>query len=452
MKRYSKKKKNDKFRKIYLYLILIIILISFVEGVDLYRNKNKIYPGVYAFNIPLGGVKKEEAQEKLQPIVSKIINSPRILVFEEEKIKFIPGSDLDASIDLSQIVEKSYNVARTGNIFKRWSERVILWRKGYQVSFQVIFNQEKLKKLQKDIGTFVNRASGDAYIENNKIIESVTGIELNLTEFNSEVLKNLSCIEEEAYTIYIPTTANQPQFSTQDLLKKYDISQILGSYNTSLENKEENTKYNIKLSSTMINGVLLKPQETFSFNKYVGPAEKEDGFKESVIIANGRFENGYGGGVCQVSSTLYNAVLLSNLQIVERYNHSIYGDATRYVPLGRDAAIFYGYKDLRFKNNLGHDIVVFAKIFGDNLQVEILGRNENKPEIEIINKDIKTIDYQIIRNKDSNLKPGQEVIEQEGMPGYQVKTYRIIKKSDGEKIEFLYEDTYKSVPMIIREN
>ena len=423
-----------------------------MEGVDFYRNRGKIYQGVYAFDVQLGGFKKEEAQKKLQPIVSKMINSPRILVFEEEKIRFVPGSNLDASIDLSQIVEKSYGIARTGNIFKRWSERIILWRKGYQVPFKVNYNQEKLKKLQKDVSALINRISSDAYVENNRIVESVTGIEINSTEFNNEVLKSLNYIKEEAFTISVPTTTNQPQFTTQDLLKKYDISQILGSYTTSLENKEENTKYNIKLSSRMINGVLVKPQETFSFNKCVGPAEKEDGFKESVIIANGRFENGYGGGICQVSSTLYNAVLLSNLQVIERYNHSIYGDATRYVPLGRDAAIFYGYKDLRFINNLNHDIAVFAKVFGDTLQVGIFGRNENVPEIEIINKDIKTIDYQIIRNKDSNLKPGQEVLEQEGVPGYQVKTYRIIKKLDGEKIEFLYEDTYKSVPMIIREN
>lgn len=202
----------------------------------------------------------------------------------------------------------------------------------------------------------------------------------------------------------------------------------------------------------MINGRLVKPQEVFSFNKYVGPAEKEDGYKESTIIANGRFENGYGGGVCQVSSTLYNAVLLANLPIVERYNHSIYGDATRYVPLGRDSAIFFGYKDLRFKNNLDNEIVIFAKVLGDVLQVNIFGQYPDKPEIEIISKDKKVIDYQIIREKDPGLEANQEIVIQEGVPGYKVKTYRIIRKNGEEKIELLSDDNYKSVPMIIKEN
>ncbi|MDP2945779.1 MAG: VanW family protein, partial [Atribacterota bacterium] len=184
---------------------------------------------------------------------------------------------------------------------------------------------------------------------------------------------------------------------------------------------------------------------------YVGPAEKADGYKESTIIANGVFANGYGGGICQLSSTLYNAALLANLPIIERYNHSVYGEATEYVPLGHDAAIFYEFKDLRFKNNSDHMIVIFSKVFRDTLQVSIFGGNESKAEVEIIRKDKKVIDYQIIREKDSKLEAGQEKVVQEGVPGYQIKTYRIVRKDGEEKIEFLAEDTYNSVPMIIRE-
>jgi vancomycin resistance protein VanW len=137
---------------------------------------------------------------------------------------------------------------------------------------------------------------------------------------------------------------------------------------------------------------------------------------------------------------------------VERYNHSVYGEATKYVPLGQDAAIFYGFKDLKFKNNSDHSIVIFSKVFRDTIQVSILGGNENKAEVEIISKDKKVIDYQVIREKDSKLEAGQEIVAQEGVPGYQIKTYRIVRKNGDEKIEFLAEDTYKSVPMIIREN
>lgn len=452
MRYYSKKKKSGKIRKILLYLIIIIVAVSLVDAVDIYRNRDKILPGVSTLGVELEGLKREEAQEILQPITSKLIDSPRILVFEDKEIKFIPHKELDAFIDLNRVVEETYGIARTGNIFKRIKDRIVVWRKGYEVPFQAESNPQKFEDFQNKISSLINRIPRDSYVEGNRIIESRAGVKLDLERFQEEINKTLINLDDKKYILNIPVITVDPKITTQNILTELAISGELETYSTSLENKEENTIYNIKLSSEVINGILVKPQEIFSFNKYVGPAEKADGYKESTIIANGIFVNGYGGGICQVSSTLYNAVLLANLQIVERYNHSVYGEATKYVPLGQDAAIFYGFKDLKFKNNSDHAIVIFSKVFRDTIQVSILGGNENKVEVEIISKDKKVIDYQVIREKDSKLEAGQEIVAQEGVPGYQIKTYRIVRKNGDEKIEFLAEDTYKSVPMIIKEN
>jgi vancomycin resistance protein VanW len=451
LKNYSKKKKNGKIRKFLLYLIIIIVVLSLVDAVDIYKNRNKILPGVSAFGVELEGLKKEEARDILQLIASKMIDSPRILVFEDKEFKFIPHKELDAFIDLNRVVEETYDIARTGNVFKRIKDRIVVWRKGYELPFQAEFNPQKFEDFQNKISSLINRIPRDAYVEGNRIIESRIGVKLDLKKFKEEITESLKSLDEEKYIFDIPVITVDPKITTQNILKELAISGELGIYFTSIENKEENTIYNIKLSSEVINGILIKPQEIFSFNKYVGPAEKADGYKESTIIANGIFVNGYGGGICQVSSTLYNAALLANLPIIERYNHSVYGEATEYVPLGQDAAIFYGFKDLRFKNNSDHAIVIFSKVFRDTLQVSIFGGNEDKAEVEIISKDKKIIDYQIIREKDSKLEAGQEIVVQEGVPGYQIKTYRIVSKEGEEKIEFLAEDTYKSVPMIVRE-
>ncbi|MEA3454639.1 MAG: VanW family protein, partial [Candidatus Caldatribacteriota bacterium] len=449
-----KKKNNNKvkIKKVLLFLITIIIAISLVDAVDIFRNRNKIFPGVSAFGVELRGLKKEEAQDILQPIASKIVDSSRILVFEDKKIKFIPHKELNAFIDLNRVIEETYSIARTGNIFRRLRERIVVWRKGYEVSYQAEFNLQKFEDFQNKISSVINRGPGDAYIEGNKIIESRSGVKLNLERFKEEITESLKCLDEEKYISNLPVIIVDPKITTQNILTKLAITEELGNYSTSLKKKEENTIYNIRLASDVINGILIKPQEIFSFNKYIGPAEKADGYKESTIIANGVFVNGYGGGICQVSSTLYNAALLANLPIIERYNHSVYGEATKYVPLGQDAAIFYGFKNLRFKNNSDHAVVIFSKVFRDALQVSIFGEDEDKAEVEIISKDKKVIDYQIIREKDSKLKAGQEVVVQEGVPGYQIKTYRIVRKNGKENIEFLAEDTYKSVPMIIKEN
>lgn len=452
MKYYSKKKNRGKIRKILLYLIIIIVVLSLVDAVDIYINRSKMLPGVSAFGVELEGLKKEETRDILQPIASKMIDSPRILVFEDKEFKFIPHKELDAFIDLNRVAEETYAIARTGSVFKRIKDRIVVWRQGYEVPFQAEFNQQKFEDFQNRISSLINRMPRDAYVKGNRINESRTGVKLDLEKFKEEITESINSLNEEKYIFNLPVITVDPKITTQNILKDLAISGKLGTYSTSLENKEENTIYNIKLSSEVINGILVKPQDIFSFNKYVGPAEKADGYKESTIIANGIFVNGYGGGICQVSSTLYNAILLANLPIVERYNHSVYGDATRYVPLGQDAAVFYGLKNLRFKNNSDNVIVIFSKVFRDTLQVSIFGGNEDKAEVEIISKDKKVIDYQIIREKDSKLEAGQEMVVQEGVPGYQIKTYRIVRKDGEEKIEFLAEDTYKSVTMIIKEN
>ena len=193
MKYYSKKKNNNKvkLKKLLLFLITIIVAISLADAVDIYRNRNKILTGVSAFGIELGGLKKEEAQEILQPIASKMIDFPRILVFEDKEIKFIPHKVLDAFIDLNRAVEETYSIARTGNIFSRIKDRIVLWRKGFEAPFRVEFNPQKFEDFQNKIGTLINRNPGNAYIKGDKIIESKTGVKLDLERFKEEIIESL---------------------------------------------------------------------------------------------------------------------------------------------------------------------------------------------------------------------------------------------------------------------
>jgi len=152
---YSKKNNKGKIRKILLYLIIIVVAVS-------YRNRGKILPGVSAFGVELEGLTREEAREILRPIAAKIIDSPRILVFEDKEFKFIPHKELDAFIDLNRVVEDTYAIARTGNIFKRIKDRIVVWRKGYEVPFRAEFNLQKFEDFQNRIISRINRSPGDA--------------------------------------------------------------------------------------------------------------------------------------------------------------------------------------------------------------------------------------------------------------------------------------------------
>ena len=242
MRYYSKKKNKPKIKlkKVFLILIMIIVAVSLVDAVDLYKNRNKILPGVSAFGVELERLKKEEVREILQPIASKMIDSPRILVFEDQEIKITPRTELDTFIDLNRVVEETYRIARTGNIFKRINNRIVVWRKGYEVPFQVEFNLQKFEDFQNKITSLINRMPRDAYIEGNRIVESSTGVKLDFEKFKEEINESLKSLDEKKYTINLPVIIIDPKITTQNILKELAVNGELGTYPTSLENKEEN--------------------------------------------------------------------------------------------------------------------------------------------------------------------------------------------------------------------
>lgn len=144
--------------------------------------------------------------------------------------------------------------------------------------------------------------------------------------------------------------------------------EILADYITKLT-ADINRNNNISLACKAINGIVVYPNKIFSFNQTVGPRTKEKGYKVATIFVNGRKKKGTGGGVCQVSSTLYNAVLNAKLTVVERHPHSL---PVAYVPKGKDATVSYDTKDFKFKNNKLFPIKIYAEVYKNELRITIV--------------------------------------------------------------------------------
>jgi vancomycin resistance protein YoaR len=142
----------------------------------------------------------------------------------------------------------------------------------------------------------------------------------------------------------------------------------LGSFDTDILNNDPNRISNIELAIKSIDGFVLKPGKTFSFNKVVGERTEEKGYKESDILVDGESSQGIGGGVCQLSTTLYNTVKIAGLKTTERHEHS---KAVGYVPKGQDATVNYGTKDYKFINNKDFSIIINASIDSQKVYVAI---------------------------------------------------------------------------------
>lgn len=216
---------------------------------------------------------------------------------------------------------------------------------------------------------------------------------------------------------------------------------LLGTYSTTFSTSNVNRSTNIRLATQKINGTVIMPGETFSYNQVVGKRTAAAGFKSAAVYAGGEVTTGIGGGICQVSSTLYNSVLLANLEIVERYNH---GFNPGYVPAGRDATVSWGGPDFKFKNSRNYPVKIVANVSGGKISIQIFGlKSDNEYEVEIQSYITSYIKYKTIQKNDATLAKGTTKVIQSGSNGCRAVAYRILKQN-GEVISktLLSQDTY----------
>lgn len=200
---------------------------------------------------------------------------------------------------------------------------------------------------------------------------------------------------------------------------------LIGKYETYYSEDNINRSTNIKIATSKINGTVILPNEIFSYNDVVGSRTEEAGYKIAHIYQAGKVVDGIGGGVCQVSSTLYNACLYANLEIIERRSHQF---MPSYIEIGRDATVTDGYTDFKFKNTRRYPIKIICRAKNGVLKCELYGRKEDiEYDIEIKNVVLETIPYKMEYQESINKEIGTQTIIQNGKNGYKCKTYKITK-------------------------
>lgn len=277
----------------------------------------------------------------------------------------------------------------------------------------------------------------DAYYTKNPftVYPHVEGV-----DFSNTIDEVKQMLQEDKENYVIPLKFSTPSVTTNNIGTEA-FPDLLATYSTNYSTRNVNRTTNIKLASSKINGIVLMPGETFSYNITVGKRTAANGFKSAAVYAGGEVTTGIGGGICQVSSTLYNSVLLSNLEIVERHNH---GFNTGYVPAGRDATVSWGGPDFRFKNNRKYPIKIICTNSGGTITTKIFGlKEENEYEVEIQSYITGYIQYKTITKEDPTLNKGATKVIANGSNGCKAVSYRILKQN-GQVISktLLANDTY----------
>lgn len=296
-------------------------------------------------------------------------------------------------------------------------------------------------------------------IKTDSKFEKIVGSDSNL-EVDKE--KTLEALEK---SIHENTAANNFQkIDVKVVTKKNEgfsgkmnemgFKTLLGKWRTIHPHHLDDAARNVNLSiaSQKINGLIIPPNGKFSFNKVVGERSRKNGFKEAGVISQGRVIPGLGGGICQVSTTLYRAVLLSGAKIDERHNHSIY-DGIEYAQRGLDAAVAWGYKDFKFTNKLNEPILITSKSGEGWVEVSIYAEKKPFESVELFTKNEVERPFKTEKRINPKLKSGEVKIVHPGVVGYTVEAYRSITSFDGKtKEERLSKDNYLTFNRIEERN
>ena len=396
------------------------------------NNYDILFALISKKDIPLEMTLNEEVTR--QTIEDMNINLPDVVIESSHSIE---------DDELIIIKGKSGIIIDTDSLLAQVKERLNNQNASDDVIEMPVINKEPdpidIEKIHEE----VYQEAQDAYIVKDpfEIHPEVEGI-----DFDVEAAKEMLKEDKEEYVI--PLIITQPEITIDELGEEAFPDQ-LATFTTRYDVSDVDRTTNLRLACQKINGTVLLAGETFSYNDVVGARTVAAGYKNAKIYEAGQVVDGLGGGICQISSTLYNAALLANLEIVERRNHQF---VTSYVPAGRDATVVYGSTDFKFKNTRQYPIRIVATANAGIATISIYGiKEENEYTFKFSTKTISSIPYSTQYIDDSTLPQGTEVVKQKGANGLITETY-ITKLLNGKTIstELLSRDTYSAMTRIVR--
>lgn len=398
--------------------LLVFLPIIFLEVFLTYElaYQNKVYPGVLVEGRNFSNWKKEEVENFFAQKNKKFYQTNFILSFKE-KVATISGKELNWGYDSEKIAQDAFKIGRSGRFFLDLKTKLKAFFEGVDLEPAYDFNEEKLRRALTDLGKEVYLAPQNALFQfkNGRLVafqKEKEGQELDIEKAVLAIKKNLGK-SPDLVKIALTTRPIKPEISL-DQANTLGIGELLGKGLSYFWGSSPSRIHNIILASSRLNGVLIKSGEVFSFNKVLGDISAITGYQQAYIIKEGKTILGDGGGVCQVSTTLFRAALNAGLPIIERWPHSYrvsFYEQGGFGP-GLDATVFPPSVDLKFKNDTPAHVLIQAhtdtktktltfELYGtsDGRKVEISQPKiwEQTPPPEDLYKDEPTLPKGIIK-------------------------------------------------------
>ncbi len=442
------------FITIGLTVISMIFLIGFLNlG---FRStvgswEDKVYIGVTINGLDVSGFNRESLRDFLVDSFSHNENNGDIEFVLGDESVLISYGELGVTYDYDKAIEEAFLFSKDLSYFQKISQ---IFNPTHRKDIELlrVFDIDKsIDDLYQKLSDRFNLCAVDAkaQILDGQVIltEGSDGFEVD-KESLIKMINDTNPSSASENGIYLATRSTSPKISS-DVLEK--INGKISSYTTNYKSSSTERATNIELSANAINGTILMPGESFSFNSTVGPRTRERGYKDAAVIVGNVYESGLGGGICQVSSTLHQAVVAAGIIPTQRRNHTL---PTSYMPLGYDAAVAWGSLDYVFKNTYNFPILIDISTSERNLTVSIYGDVTEMNKTYSISTEIyETVSFTTKTVNDDTLAKGKQVVEKKGVNGSRVRVYIVSKdKNTGETLEkkLVWNDYYVPQQEVVR--
>ncbi len=423
-----------------VHLLGVLLLVSIVlvgnEATTEAKEKNTILDGVFLGTIDLSGLTEDEARALGEEYVESLSQCVVLLQGEEGKSVEVSAADFGVKWENPQVIEEAVGLGSSGNIVARYKQRKDIETDGHVLDFNISVDSELVKQIVEEqcmdfgvkaVNPTLERVNGEFVLKGGK-----TGLMVD-KDATAEAIEAAILASDAQMPIEVSmvTTVEDPSDKEVELAK---VKDLIGTYTTSFKSSNADRSGNVRNGASLIDGTVLFPGEEFSTYDNVKPFTTANGYFMAGSYLNGMVVDSMGGGICQVSTTLYNAVLRAELEITERHNHSM---VVAYVKVSEDAAIAESSgKDFRFVNNYDFPIYIEGITTEDKKVTFNIYGVETRPAnrtVEFQNEIVQTInpDYERII-PDAGQGVGYVKV-QSAHVGYKAKLWKIVKE-DGVEV------------------
>ncbi|MCR5720204.1 MAG: VanW family protein [Lachnospiraceae bacterium] len=410
---------------------------------DVIRN------GVFADTVDLGGLNVSEAKAKVEDYVESLKENEVVFVVSDNKEVTVSAGDLGISWADEDIIDEALKIGTEGNIIERYKAIKDLEHENKVFDVCVSADRETVESVVTNKCTQYDRPAKNYSLKREggafTVVDGQTGYGLNIEESVDEIMDYLeNSWDKTGCVITLPVEETLPKGNKEELSQ---VKDLLGSFTTSYSSSGSSRSANVANGCNHINGTTVYPGETFSTYKTVSPFTEANGYYLAGSYLNGKVVDSFGGGICQVSTTLYNAVLLAELEVTERNNHSM---IVSYVSPSADAAIAESAgKDFCFKNNTDYPIYIEGYTNNKHITFNIYGKETRDPN--------RTVKYEsevletMTASHDNIYADGSHgigyIVTESSHTGYKARLWKIVYENGAEvSREIVNSSTYKLVP------